>query len=226
MQDRDDLSDWMKEAALMHKVYSYAYLNISALAAMNSTHSFFVDREPGHLIEARVETALDGLHLGSSTRRYRVVDMYFWDREVNQAHLNLRAWVLQERLLAPRVLHFGRNQVFWECHELDAAESFPAGLPSLMSVMVNTRFKNLDPQVHRDRMRRVHGQDPPEMAPYRLWSRIVNSYTKCGLTKGEDKLIALCRNRQTYGRCHCRRVCRWDVAALSRFGDALECQCR
>ena len=26
-----------------------------------------------------------------------------------------RGWALQERLLAPRTLHFGREQLFWEC---------------------------------------------------------------------------------------------------------------
>ena len=28
-----------------------------------------------------------------------------------------RGWVLQERLLAPRTLNFGREQLFWECRE-------------------------------------------------------------------------------------------------------------
>lgn len=31
--------------------------------------------------------------------------------------LNGRGWVLQGRLLAPRTLHFGREQLFWECRE-------------------------------------------------------------------------------------------------------------
>ena len=28
-----------------------------------------------------------------------------------------RGWVFQERLLAPRVLHFGRQELWWECLE-------------------------------------------------------------------------------------------------------------
>ena len=46
--------------------------------------------------------------------------------------LNGRGWVLQERLLAPRTLHFGREQLFWErrecrCPEHHAYHSLRAG---------------------------------------------------------------------------------------------------
>lgn len=46
-----------------------------------------------------------------------------------RAPVNIRAWVVQERLLAPRVLHFGQTQVIWECRELSACELYPHGLP-------------------------------------------------------------------------------------------------
>jgi hypothetical protein len=29
--------------------------------------------------------------------------------------LSSRGWVLQERLLSPRTLHYGKEQMFWEC---------------------------------------------------------------------------------------------------------------
>lgn len=36
--------------------------------------------------------------------------------------LNDRGWTLQERLLAPRVLHFGTSEMAWECAEKIACE--------------------------------------------------------------------------------------------------------
>jgi hypothetical protein len=44
--------------------------------------------------------------------------------------LSSRAWTLQERLLAPRVLHYASDQMYWECREGIIAEdgaTFPPG---------------------------------------------------------------------------------------------------
>ena len=35
--------------------------------------------------------------------------------------------MFQERLLSSRILHFGREQLYWECNELSACESQPNG---------------------------------------------------------------------------------------------------
>src|SRR5579859_4557773 len=43
-QDKDDLSDWLAEAALMHKVYSYSFCNISAAAATDPSKGLFFSR--------------------------------------------------------------------------------------------------------------------------------------------------------------------------------------
>jgi len=36
---------------------------------------------------------------------------------------------MQERLLAPRVLDFAKDQIFWECQELESCEMYPNGIP-------------------------------------------------------------------------------------------------
>lgn len=76
---QDDFDDWMKEAALMHKVYSHSFLNISAIAAINSEESFFrCYRDPSLVTETFIETALDGgARLGRESKTYRVLDMDF-----------------------------------------------------------------------------------------------------------------------------------------------------
>lgn len=55
---------------------------------------------------------------------------------------NTRAWALQERLLSKRVLHLADKQMYWECNELKASETFPHGLPPLLWESVHTRTKN------------------------------------------------------------------------------------
>lgn len=116
----------------------------------------------------------------------------FWRTELERAPLVLRAWVLQKRLLASRVVHFGARQVLWECLELEACETYPTGLPFEFSPR---RFKGLDPAVDGQRMRRNLGPnidvDNDQFDAYYLWDNIITSYSVGALSHEEDKLIAL-----------------------------------
>jgi hypothetical protein len=132
-----------------------------------------------------------------------VLDASFWDDHVDGAPVNKRAWVLQERLLCPRVVHFCYDQVAWECAEFDAAEARPRGVPNFQlnreGIVDQSRFKGLDPRKHgRDlRISRLKGlPDPvphlqPQIYAFELWKRIVEVYTRTSLTKEQDKMIAL-----------------------------------
>jgi len=119
------------------------------------------------------------------------MDSDFWENATTDAPLNRRGWVLQERLLPPRVLHFDREQLLWECHELDACEAYPLGIPH-GSGTVFTHFKGLDPSSDGKRLRVLSGQNSDQdLNRYHLWNRILGSYMRCDLTCEEDKLIAL-----------------------------------
>jgi len=48
--------------------------------------------------------------------KYTIMNLEFWETTVDQAPVNRRGWVLQERLIAPRVLHF--------CHEYVRIRSY------------------------------------------------------------------------------------------------------
>ncbi|RYO77898.1 hypothetical protein DL762_008975 [Monosporascus cannonballus] len=56
---------------------------------------------------------------------YRVEFWSHWPRKIEDAELNQRGWVVQERDLAARKLHFTRTEVFWECIVMLASESVP-----------------------------------------------------------------------------------------------------
>jgi hypothetical protein len=78
-------------------------------------------RDSGSFIESDLsEPASKTEH--KNLRRCTVFDVSFWTDHVDNAPVNSCAWVLQERILAPRVLHFCYDQVAWECGEFDAAE--------------------------------------------------------------------------------------------------------
>jgi hypothetical protein len=83
--------------------------------------------------------------------KYRIIDTGLWVREIDKAPVNSRGWVFQERFLAPRKLSFGVRQLFWECAEFRASESFPEELPEAVKsdgfrVSDERELKNLFPQ--------------------------------------------------------------------------------
>lgn len=92
-------------------------------------------------------------------------------------------------MLAPRILHFARNQVFWDCPSLSACETFPAGLPRPMDRIAG-------PDRHwRGRLQELGGNQDisgPNDQPLSVyWQTAVRNYTSCSLTQRSDKLIAL-----------------------------------
>ncbi|KAL1797272.1 hypothetical protein ACET3X_003878 [Alternaria dauci] len=195
----------------MDSVYSHAFLNLSATAAANSDGGLFFDRKPESLFENEILLNIAGIpgantnegSQGRDLRRCTILDLSFWKDRVDDAPVNKRGWVLQERLMAPRVLHFCRDQVAWECCEFEAAEGHPEGIPNyqptLHGISVGSRLKGLD--ANRDgawlRSMRLQGYDDPDphlqsgVNALELWGRIVEVYSKTKVTQPGDKLIAL-----------------------------------
>jgi hypothetical protein len=160
----------------MDKVYSHSYCNISASAAEDSSQGLFRSRDPRDLYPTEVDLCIRDLDSsvdsGVEHTRCRVVNHHFWVQNVTESPLNARAWVFQERLLSPRVLHFGHNQLLWECREWEAAESFPDGVPAIMNSNPDGAIK------------RRYSQDAK-------WSDIVGTYSRTSLTFASDKLVAV-----------------------------------
>lgn len=115
-----------------------------------------------------------------------------WSEGINNLPLNRRGWVLQERLLAPRVLYFGGKQVFWECSEAIACEAVPQGVrPDKEQIDLKTwRAKT---GILTGTSLTIDGGHDVRTArqEYRPWNQIVEVYSGCGLTEERDKLIAL-----------------------------------
>jgi hypothetical protein len=187
---QDSVEDWEIESALMGAVYYNSRLNIAAAASSNSHGGLFRSRTSFN----SMATAANPRWPTFEGREICLLEHNLWHRQLNLAPLNRRAWVLQERILASRVLHFGESQLFWECHELDACEMYPKGIPPFMSKGV-PRFKDIDLSIDRAQTTRTSRSDRDalemELAAYSLWTRIVSAYSTCGLSLEADKLVAV-----------------------------------
>ena len=116
---QDDREDWFSESARMGDVYKNGLCCIAATGFSSSRTGLYATRTAERLLPCRVFANWDGKrHDGKHPVRgeYYLVELdRYWYNAVDEAPLQRRAWAMQERLLAPRVLHFGSEQLLWEC---------------------------------------------------------------------------------------------------------------
>ena len=217
IQNSDE--DWNQEAADMMQVYRHCTLNLSAQDSKNSSEGLFFP----HTMKDVKPLVWQSKCEGTADRFFYLCLTAFWDDKVNGGILSSRAWVMQERLLAPRVLHFGKRQLFWECQELRGCESAPGGvgsgmpsefippnLPKQIALGWDFAYKNFEPKErglsNRGLWSLPIGNDPLDIFDH-IWKELVSTYSRCSLTNSSDKLIAISGLAQTlrleYGGEYC-----------------------
>ncbi|KAK5717709.1 hypothetical protein LTR15_008548 [Elasticomyces elasticus] len=180
------MADWEFESKHMHEYYSNALCNISASAADGTARGMFQTRDSTALQHHQYRMPL---RKGRTPGLYDVFDITSWEADLDDAPLAHRAWCLQERLLAKRVLHFGRHQLLWECREHNAAGIYPFGVPNIAPLQYRIHFKDLSTSSIWNQQR--FGTVDQTALAYKLWYRIVSSYSACLLSFPEDKLRAI-----------------------------------
>jgi hypothetical protein len=166
--------DWQKQSTAMESIYANSILNISADRASIGSDGLFIMRDP---------SKISPISFRWGARVVKVVDDDFV-RQLITAPLWKRGWVVQERMLSPRVLHFGADQVFWECrHVRFASETFPLGLPSrALPVLEEIPFDVST--------RPTWGEEGEDITS--LWHRVLERYTRASLSRpSADKFVAI-----------------------------------
>jgi hypothetical protein len=91
----------------MEAVFSSAYCTIAATCASGTNDGFLKERPERQVVA--MKDAESGL------RFYVCEAINDFGGDVDDSELNSRGWVLQERALARRTVHFTKNQTYWEC---------------------------------------------------------------------------------------------------------------
>ncbi|KAL9593413.1 MAG: hypothetical protein Q9219_007564 [cf. Caloplaca sp. 3 TL-2023] len=171
----------------MGNIYTDSLCNIAATWNSSSDDGLFTQRNPSWVEGIIVHPQWAGL----KSAAFRVVESGLWESLIGSADLNKRAWVVQERLLAPRVLHFGHTQLAWECHEVEACEAYPTSLP-VTQRSTRAIHKGLDPDVDGKTLQSMGDRESSlKLHAYHVWNKIVAAYTAGELTVASDKLVAL-----------------------------------
>ncbi|KAH6668238.1 heterokaryon incompatibility protein-domain-containing protein [Halenospora varia] len=126
----DDL-DWKTEAGKMRDIYSNCFLTIAASKSSNGSQGLFTAKPDPALFVCQVSSNESEMHnvfvqeaLSIPHESEWVVnnpENHPWNSSVYHFNpsfpLMTRGWTFQERLLSPRVLHFGIAEMFFECKE-------------------------------------------------------------------------------------------------------------
>jgi hypothetical protein len=162
----------------MGDYYSNSLFTLSALSASNNKGGMLAKREPEAMACISAERNL-------YTRRYQTLKS--WGSTFDTAPLCQRAWVLQERLLSTRILHYGSSEIFWECHTCSLRERSELKHTLTKSITLSSvdsiDFKRFlfDPN--------LTSLTPAKL--FNMWRNIVTHYSRRSLTRETDKLPAL-----------------------------------
>ncbi|RYP62745.1 hypothetical protein DL771_009590 [Monosporascus sp. 5C6A] len=182
---QDDSDDWEHESAIMGEIYMNSVVTFAAHSfAPPSAAADDCGGGDGFLERAFESEGDDPVLLGTvpggsdqgegqtiRARRLRVFEV-----DIAQSPLSRRGWIVQERILPPRILHFFPRQLYWESRTFDLVRP-EDGTP---------------PMKDQDELRElvvkqgnIVGATPLE------WFKVVERFCAASLTKPTDKLPAI-----------------------------------
>jgi hypothetical protein len=183
---QDDDQDWQTESAKMADIYQACLMTIAATGSSGADSGLFHDN-PNVADKDMATSSNNPDHKGIFMASKAVANNTFHGFDVDPKLLT-RGWVMQERLLSPRVLHFHHELVFecrrekcCECVETEGSH-WPRNIVS-KNKCDELELAKLDPE-----------------ALYDSWHNIVQHYATLQLTYDTDVLPAISGLARLYQR--------------------------
>jgi hypothetical protein len=178
-----DCGDWAHECSKMAEVYEHCALAIAASSANNADDGFLHARKTTVLAQCKFpdDDPPEQLTLAipdfEDERKWGDFLYPSYGLPDNLPRLITRGWVLQERLLSPRAVHFGSREMSFECKRTAFHESrwWPSG-----------QILKLGSTSKRDIC--LDGANIRKPDLHRMWLDIATSYSYLKLSQGIDKL--------------------------------------
>ena len=168
----------------MWAVFKFSHLSIAASDSVDGSGGIYRTKNPLSLVPCTIHHDLETLKQKAIAIRPTTVYS-----DLNNAHLNTRGWVLQERLLAPRVMNFCSNQVVWKCHKHICKEF----RPNEPNAIHGANVIKLNLQVPGS------GTVSTDSTHLDIWQRVVKLYAPTALTYQTDRLIAIAGLAREFG---------------------------
>ena len=181
---QDSNEDWLEESAKMVDIYRGAFLTLAATASPSDGGGLFHTRAPADHTRRVFGYTSGGMpynfYVRLAIEHCTIRRHSFYLTTPKDFPLLSRAWVYQEILLSPRVIHFTERELTWECMECLDCECGSAKEERLSGDMPHKAHHSWALQESSD-SHELHAR----------WRTIVEQYSGLSLTLGKDKLPAL-----------------------------------
>ncbi|CAN9358846.1 unnamed protein product [Alternaria alternata] len=191
---QDNGEDWAQESGKMASYYGLSALMISATAAEDSSKG---------ILNAR--NVLCSPMMGKEQSYCLCEKGLQSDGEINGSVLATRGWAAQERILAPRILHYTTRQMWWECAQAFWCEASDkevhrqihgAGYskPQCQRFVTEALSQENNLPRHNDHNTQEISECGSEAVFWdkiRAWNRCVREFSSRSLTVPIDKLHAI-----------------------------------
>ncbi|KAJ9662318.1 hypothetical protein H2198_001452 [Neophaeococcomyces mojaviensis] len=178
-------SDWQRESVRMGQIYENAICTIAATSAVHA-HEGFIART-GRSVFAAEPCLIEGFvtnEIIETNQQPHCVEIETSRPDffncVSNSPLNQRGWVMQERALSKRILHFTEHGLFWECSTLKANDW--CGEYEIQDLGA-CRMK--ESMMSVSRAKRTQHLCPVE------WFHFIKQYSRADFSRFQDRLIAL-----------------------------------
>ncbi|KAI0100194.1 HET-domain-containing protein [Nemania sp. FL0031] len=175
IQDSDD--DWAEESAKMAEIYVNAFLTIAATKSRDGTGGCYSERDPIYVAHGTVYEG--SVYIRGQMPRFGGPA---GSKTAEGWPLLQRGWVYQEMSLSTRVLHFGSQEVIWQCRTHRRSES--GSNDSDHAQITFSDGHTVPGRKHNDSWDDGSPNDHP-------WYDVVHDYSGLGLSFEKDKLPAL-----------------------------------
>lgn len=186
---QDSEEDWAEESKKMGLIYRNSAVTISAMASKGSKHGIINQDAQGELaaplpasvrVSKASEDTITVLRQDPDEETLCKLDIS------SMSPLSSRGWILQESVLSPRHLYYGRSQIYWRCPTgYRAADGTSSGLrmPALI-------YPHVSAVLYRDIRRSQTERLPAERLVLKDYYDLVENYSQRRLTFSSDKLPA------------------------------------
>ena len=223
---QDDPADWAIEASKMGSYYSNSLFTIAAVSGHDAKAGCFMPYKPQTLAPCAIAIGFpvsEDYPENTSGRLFGFIRPNLsWDpvQQTDGFHRPIlwqRAWVLQERLLSPRLLLFSEMQMSWYCRSEEASERVPEGTSRFTdlkhgekvlrsAILGLTRLVDSPTNTQSAKTVRLldanigisSNEDPTDL--YNAWYDLVMLYGKCDLSVKSDIFPAISGIAQAIGK--------------------------
>lgn len=189
---QDDSQDFAREVPKMGLIYARPIFSIAATDSTNSESGCFRGSNPLSRKRCRVVSPNETILIFGS----QSAEECNHNENIEESPLTKRGWVVQERMMSPRTIHFTKDEIIWECRERMFCESCSRITNNESTKLGRYCGKNILARTLRD------GEGFETYQPSSdLWSILVTDCSKTEISNIDDKLTALAGIAQVISEC-------------------------